>query len=115
LGAARLWPDRADKDFHVLTGGDKPILDLLTPESAPAGTLEAVVIGRLSKAAFHKMAPSPVIAPGLGAERLIAGARHFLAHKAEVDRRADRPQWMVRTDTPVEIDLITEQFLLNSL
>ncbi len=46
---------------NVLHRGDDPVLDLLPPESAPAGTFEVIVIRRVREAAFHQMRTAPAI------------------------------------------------------
>jgi len=60
-GRRQPWPPVAEQDSYVLTGSDQVVLDLLPPEPAPTGSLEAMTIGRIGKTAFHKMLPPPPI------------------------------------------------------
>ncbi len=56
----------AGKDGDVLHGGDEVILDLLAPETAPAGALEVVQVGAAGEATFHQMAPPGAVSVRLG-------------------------------------------------
>ena len=47
-----------------MTGSNQVILDLLPPESAPTGSLEAMAIGSIGKTAFHEMLPTTTILSG---------------------------------------------------
>jgi hypothetical protein len=53
-----------DELFHVLHRGDEPVLDLLTPQTPPAGTLEMVILRRLTKAALNQGHPAQAISVG---------------------------------------------------
>ena len=60
------------QDAHVLDGCDQVILDLLAPESSPAGALKVMIVGGIGKTALDQMLPSFAITPrghavGLGA------------------------------------------------
>ena len=59
----REWPLRPGRDegFDVLGCCDEPILDLLTPQAPPAGTLEVVTIGSLREASFHQVSASATV------------------------------------------------------
>ena len=61
-----------EQDAHVLDGRDQVILDLLTPEPPPARTFEVVIVGRISKTAFHQMLAPSAIAPRGATVRLCA-------------------------------------------
>ena len=50
------------EDAHVLDGGDQVVLDLLAPEPLPARAFEVMIVGRISKAAFHEVLSSSAIA-----------------------------------------------------
>ena len=53
------------QDAHILDGGDQVILDLLSPETPPAGAFEVVVIGGIGKTRFHQvLTPFAITARG---------------------------------------------------
>ena len=58
------------QDAHVLNGSDQVILDLLSPESSPAGALEVMVVGGIGKTALHQMVSPFAIASRRNAVRL---------------------------------------------
>ena len=66
------------QDAYILNGSDQIILDLLAPESAPSGTFEAVMIGRIGKTAFHDPFSSLSISKGRSAARLFSAALNQL-------------------------------------
>ena len=52
------------QDAHVLDGCNQVVLDLLPPEPSPARAFEVMIVGGISKTAFHQMLSSSAIAPG---------------------------------------------------
>jgi hypothetical protein len=61
-----------EQDSDILDGGNHVILDLLPPESPPAGAFEAMIVGRIGKALLHDHLAAAAIAPGFRTVGLLA-------------------------------------------
>src|SRR2546423_5549054 len=73
-GLAKVFPNQ---DAEVLAGSDEMVLNLLTPEAAPARAFETMRVGSIGKTAFDQMLASATISQGCLALALSPSLFHF--------------------------------------
>jgi len=61
---------RGEQNAKVLAAGDQQILNLLSPQPAPSGSLEAMIVGCVGEASFHQVTTTAAIAVGRTTVRL---------------------------------------------
>ena len=66
----RAYIGRGEQDAKVLAAGDQQILNLLSPQPAPSGSLEAMIVGCVGEASFHQVTTTAAIALGRTTVRL---------------------------------------------
>ena len=99
-------------DPQVLNGRDEVILNALSPESAPAGSLKAVLHGGLGEVALLKPLPAHAVRARLRGMGLLARfiqkllARVALEGATVLITRAELPQSAARAGSPLGAILV---------